>query len=366
MSKALAPFVLEGGEGGVLAEDLGRGFVGEGLGKAHPPGHRGDDPPVRARLPRRCGEGPLAGDPPLGVGHGAVLLAPARGGQQDVGAGGGVGLGGHVGDDDEVAGGERRAHPVRVREAHRGIGGHHPEGLDAARLQGPEEVHRLEAGRAGNAWCRPKASDPIDVRRREVHVGRELVGEPPDLPTAHGVGLPGDREGSHAGAADAPGGEVAVDDGVDLVGAEGPLVDALGEEGHHPLGAGEGAKEVGNGLLREAAAGGHRGNGSGLGPGGGEGRGEPLGVVLEEAPVDGVLPAQVVEQAVEEQGVRPRGEGQVAIGDVAGGGSARVDHHHPHPGPLALGAPDALEDHGWHQAVLEPTRMSRSACSRSS
>ena len=53
----------------------------------------------------------------------------------------------------------------------------------------------------------------------EVHVRGEHVGQAADLAPAHGVGLAGDRERPHARLADAAGGQVAVDDGVDLVGA---------------------------------------------------------------------------------------------------------------------------------------------------
>ena len=53
----------------------------------------------------------------------------------------------------------------------------------------------------------------------EVHVRGERGGQAADLAPAHGVGLAGDRERPRAGLADAAGGEVAVDDRVDLVGA---------------------------------------------------------------------------------------------------------------------------------------------------
>ena len=53
----------------------------------------------------------------------------------------------------------------------------------------------------------------------DIHMRGEHVGEAADLAPAHGVGLAGDRERPHARPADAAGGEMAVDDGVDLVGA---------------------------------------------------------------------------------------------------------------------------------------------------
>ena len=53
----------------------------------------------------------------------------------------------------------------------------------------------------------------------QVDVRGQRVGEAADLAPAHGVGLAGDGERPRAGLADAAGREVAVDDGVDLVGA---------------------------------------------------------------------------------------------------------------------------------------------------
>ena len=63
------------------------------------------------------------------------------------------------------------------------------------------------------------------------HMRGELVGEAADLAPAHRIGLAGQRERPHAGPADAAGGEMAVDDGVDLVGALRRLVHALREAG---------------------------------------------------------------------------------------------------------------------------------------
>ena len=62
---------------------------------------------------------------------------------------------------------------------------------------------------------------------RVAHVRGQHVGEAADLAPAHGVGLAGERERPRARLADAPGGQVAIDDGVDLVGALRRLVHAL-------------------------------------------------------------------------------------------------------------------------------------------
>ena len=60
-----------------------------------------------------------------------------------------------------------------------------------------------------------------------IHVRGQLIRQPAHLAPAHGVGLPGEGKRSHAGTADAPGQQMAIDDGVDLVGATAGLIDAL-------------------------------------------------------------------------------------------------------------------------------------------
>ena len=100
------------------------------------------------------------------------------------------------------------------------------------RGDGVEQLHRLEALRAvairGACQKRPTRSMSSAV---EAHVGGELVGEPADLAPAHGVGLAGQRKRPCPRLADAAGREMAVDDGVDLVGALRGLVHALREAG---------------------------------------------------------------------------------------------------------------------------------------
>ena len=124
---------------------------------------------------------------------------------------------------------QRLAHDVGARQRHGRVGAHHPQRLDVAARDGLEHVDGLEAFAGRDARRAPEAADAIDVGGRKAHMGGELVGEPADLASAHGVGLAGERERPHAGLADAAGGEMAVDDGVDLVGALRRLVDALRE-----------------------------------------------------------------------------------------------------------------------------------------
>ena len=63
----------------------------------------------------------------------------------------------------------------------------------------------------------------------QLAVRAQQVGQPADLAPAHGIGLAGQRQRSHARLADAAGGQMTIDDGVDLVGPLRRLVDALRE-----------------------------------------------------------------------------------------------------------------------------------------
>ena len=104
----------------------------------------------------------------------------------------------------------------------------------------------------------PEAPHAIDVGRREIHMRGKLVGEPADLAAAHRIGLAGQRERPHARLADAAGGEMAIDDGVDLVGALRRLVHALRVAGDDLLGRREQREEARDVGRREAGRRGRR------------------------------------------------------------------------------------------------------------
>ena len=133
----------------VLAEDLGRSLVGEGLRVAEAAADFGERPPVGLRRARSGEKRALAGDAALGVGDGPGLLAPAEGGEQDVGMAGGVGRREHVGDDDERDLRDGGRHRVGLGHRDDRVGGEDPEDVDAACVAGPEEVDGLEAGLVG-------------------------------------------------------------------------------------------------------------------------------------------------------------------------------------------------------------------------
>ena len=73
----------------------------------------------------------------------------------------------------------------------------------------------------------------------DLHVRGELIGEAADFASAHSVRLPRHGKRTAAGLADAARRQMAVDDGVDLVGARARLIDALRIDGDGLLGTRE-------------------------------------------------------------------------------------------------------------------------------
>ncbi len=147
---------------------------------------------------------------------------------------------------------QRGARGVRVRQRHRRIGAHHPQGFDLALGDRLEHLDRLQSLMGGDARRLPESPHAIDVRRRERHMGGELIGKPADLAPAHRIGLPGQRKRRRARLADPPGGEVAIEDGIDLVGALRRLVDALRKQRHHARGILEHLEEFSDVLFGQA------------------------------------------------------------------------------------------------------------------
>ena len=118
-------------------------------------------PPAGARGPRRALDPPQAADAPLGVGEGAVLLAPGDRRQHHVGHLGEVAAHGAL-DDDELGRAQRGQHGVGVAER-RGLVGPDPDGARARRPPGRRRS-RPWTGPAGRAG-RPRP------RRRPVAAG---------------------------------------------------------------------------------------------------------------------------------------------------------------------------------------------------
>ena len=126
---------------------------------------------------------------------------------------------------------QRLAHDAGARQRHRRVGRHHPQRLDLAARDRLEHLHRLEALALRHVRRAARTGRRDRCRRAKIHMRGELIGEAADLAAAHRIGLAGERERPHAGLADPAGGEMAIDDGVDLVGALRRLVDALREAG---------------------------------------------------------------------------------------------------------------------------------------
>ena len=241
----------------MLVEDLVRAAVVE-AGEPHAARHFADHLPVGARFAGRGQEGALARDAAFGVGHRAVFLAPAERGQH-VRAGIGVGALDDVGGHHQFAALQRAPRPVGVGQADQRIGGHHPHRLDAAGLDGIEQLHRLQPRTLGGAGACQKARTSSRWPASPSSVGGQHIGRAAYLAPAHGVGLAGQRERPGARFADAPGQQVAVDQAVDLVGAGRGLVHALREGCDHLGRLGEPAVEGQQVLFVEAAGACHLG-----------------------------------------------------------------------------------------------------------
>ncbi len=329
----------------MLAKDVRRGAIGKRGGETHAAGDLGHHPPVRLRVARRRQERPLARDAPLGIGDGAVLLAPGGGRQQNVRAGIHRIVREHVlGDHEQLELLQRIAHMAGARQRDRGIGRHHPQRLDLAAGDGVEHLHRLEAFARRDPRRLPEAADAVDVLRHERHVRRELVGEAADLAPAHGIGLAGQRERSLAAPPDAAGRQMAVDDGIDLVGALRGLVHALREAGD---GVGRRAEEIEE--LRDI---GRRQAGE-LGGRGEVGRDlararqrvlEGGRVRVDIAIVERVHVGEVHHEPAEQHRVHAGREAEKQVGILRRHGATRIDHDDP-GAALALVLDHALEQH---------------------
>ena len=295
-------------------------------GETHAAAGFGKHPPVRPSLAGRRAEGALAGDAALGVGDRAVFLAPAGGGKQHIGVRRGVGRPA-IGHDDERAGGQRTAHAVGAGHAGGRVGAGDPDRLHRTVQQRVEHVHRLEPGAGGDARHTPEAAQAVATRAVHREMRGELVGEAADFPPAHRIRLAGDGERPHAGPADPARRQVAVDDGVHLVGAGGRLVHALRPDGQHPLGAGEPVVEGFHRLGVDAAVRADRLDIRRIGPRGLQRRGEPGGVAPHPALVDAAGLLEMHQQAIEQHDVGVGGQRQMQIGRLGGGGAARVQHH---------------------------------------
>lgn len=206
-------------------------------------------------------------------------------------------------DDEEIEAAHRIAHGIGAGQRHGRIGRHHPERLEPAVGDGVHHRDGLEALGLRHARRLPKAADAVDLGRRIAHMGGEHVGEAADLAPAHGVGLAGQRERAAAWLADAAGGQMAMQDRRDLVGALRRLVDALAPGGDDGRGFRPKRVEARDLGLRQAGPGGGGGDIRRDRAGVGE-RGVQAGdVALDIGAVDEAAIGQMDEQAGEERAV---------------------------------------------------------------
>ena len=172
---------------------------------------------------------------------------------------------------------------------------------------------------------------------------RQHVGQAAHFAPAHGVRLARERKRPHAGLADAPCRQMAVDDAVDLVRAGGRLVHALRKGRDDLARGGKRLVKRQQGLRVDLADARHLQRVAAVHMRGRQRRVEVAAVPRDESLVDHALARQVAQQAVEQPHVGARLHGQMDIGQLAGGRAARVDHHQFHLRAGFADAGDALE-----------------------
>ena len=169
----------------------------------------------------------------------------------------------------------------------------------------------------------PEARHLGAMRRvAEIAMRRQQVGEATDFTPAHGIGLPGQREGTGPRLADLPGCQVQMDDAGIVVGAVRRLVEALAIQRQRSASAAEPARglddircldatDIGNDCRRVLCG----------DPGQ---RRETAGMRFDIWRIDQAFGDQHVEHAVEQRDVGPRYDRQMEIGDFGALRAARV------------------------------------------
>ncbi len=200
----------------------------------------------------------------------------------------------------------------------------------------------------GDARRFPEPAHPVDIRRREVHVRRELIGEAADLASAHCVGLPGQRKRRRARLADPARGQMTVEDRVDLVGTLRRLIDALRIKRHRARRFQKHLEECRDVSLGQARGQRRRADAARDAP-------RPCQRVIEATCVFGniflierAIVGEMRQQSGEQRGVRSRLEAQKQIGIAGGFSLARIDHHDTRAAILFVG------DHSLEQHRMAP------------
>ena len=249
-----------------------------------------------------------------------------------------------LGNDEQFEFLQRIAGSIRIRQRYRGVGADHPQRLDLAARDRLEHLDGLEPFMGGDPWRLPEPAHAIDIRRRERHMGRKLVGEPADLAAAHRIGLSGQREWRGTHLADPPRREMAIEDGVDLVGALRRLVDALRIHRDHARRVGEHLEEGRDILLGQAGR--QRGgtDTAGHAPRPRHRILEAGGVAFDIIAIERAIVGEVHQQAAEQRCIRSGFEAQEQIVLADRVGPARINHHHAGAALLLVGQ-HALVEH---------------------
>ena len=227
------------------------------------------------------------------------------------------------GRDDELGVAQRRAHPLGVRERHRGVGADDPDGLHAAVLQRVEQVGGGQAGRAARSTRRAVPSAASTSRAMvladDLAVAGQQVREAAGLAAAHRVRLAGQRQRAGARAADLAGDDAQVQQrAVDRDALDG-LVGAHRPQRHRVAGrrTARAARSIATSGTPHSSSGGVR------------------------RPVTRQLVAG--DQRVEQREVGPGRDLQVDVGGGRGVGAPRVDDDQRRA-PLLRGADAAPQD----------------------
>ena len=179
------------------------------------------------------------------------------------------------------------------------------------------------------------------------------------------MGCPVSENGDAPDLADPPGRKMAVDDGVDLVGALRRLVDALRVHRDDTLGIRKHLEERRDILLgqagRQRGGAGAAGDAARTGERIVEARGVALDVVAIERAVIGKMNQQPAEQRGVGAGLEARNSSSSPTVSVRRGSITTMRAPR-----CCLLASMRWYSTGWHQAALEPTSTRRSASSRSS
>ena len=283
-----------------------------------------DDLPVMARFASRRYGRLDTRDAALGIGHRAVLFAPAGGRQQQVGVGGCIGIGKALLEHDEFGIGQSGTNRRLMRQGLCRIGAGDPDRLDLAAGQSLEQVDGRLAGLCRNFRDSPQGRHLGAVLRiRQVSVRRQQIGQPADLATAHGIRLPGQGEGTGTGLADLAASQMQLDQRSIVVRTVRRLVEPLAVKRQRRSPGGKPARRAHDIAGRNTAQFGdpHRGvfgNDGGL-------FGKSVGMFGNIGLVDQSLADHHMQHAVEQRDVAARLDRQMEIGDGGAFGAARID-----------------------------------------